>query len=282
MAISTVNSPELTQEQVQKILVKPLEQASIFLAASPRIFDTNGSAIRIPKLGAPTTPAWHGQNELITEQDPTFDEVLLLPDTMKSVKVITRFSNELARQSVVALDTALQDRLVTDVASTLDTAFLGSTGDGISTPQGIFAWADTQELAVTTALDLDILLDAWGLALAANVNTASLQWFLRPTDFTALRKVKDTAGQYLLQPDPTADGVFRLWGSKVNISNRVPAGNAALLDMAQVAVARDMAPSVKVLTERYADYDQQALRVIARYDAQPLNAEAVIKITGLV
>lgn len=282
MAISTVNSPELTQEQVQKILVKPLEQASIFLAAGPRIFDTNGSAIRIPKLGAPTSPAWHGQNELITEQDPTFDEVLLLPDTMKSVKVITRFSNELARQSVVALDTALQDRLVTDVASTLDTAFLGSTGDGISTPQGIFAWADTQELAVTTALDLDILLDAWGLALAANVNTASLQWFLRPTDFTALRKVKDTAGQYLLQPDPTADGVFRLWGSKVNISNRVPAGNAALVDMAQVAVARDMAPSVKVLTERYADYDQQALRVIARYDAQPLNAEAVIKITGLV
>lgn len=282
MAVSTSTAPELTAEQVQKILVKPLEETSIFLASGPRIFDTNGSAVRIPKMGGPITPAWHGENELITEQDPTFDEVLLLPDTMKSVKVITRFSNELARQSVVALDTALQDRLVTDVASTLDTAFLGSTGDGITTPQGIFAWAGTQELAVTTALDLDILLDAWGLALAANVNTASLQWFLRPNDFTALRKVKDTAGQYLLQPDPTADGVFRLWGSKVNISNRVPAGNAALVDMAQVAVARDMAPSVKVLTERYADYDQQALRVIARYDAQPLNAEAVIKITGLV
>ena len=282
MAVSTVNAPELTQEQVQKILVKPLEQASIFLAAGPRIFDTNGSAIRIPKLGGPTAPAWHGQNELITEQDPTFDEVLLLPDTMKSVKVITRFSNELARQSVVALDTALQDRLVTDVASTLDTAFLGSTGDGITTPQGIFAWAGTQEVEATTAaLDLDMLLDAWGLALAANVNTAALQWFLRPGDFTKLRKVKDTSGQYLLQPDPTADGVFRLWGSKVNITSRVPAGNAALVDMTQVAVARDMAPSVKVLTERYADYDQQALRVIARYDAQPLNAEAVVKITGI-
>lgn len=282
MAVSTTTAPELTQEQVQKILVKPLEQASIFLAAGPRIFDTNGSAIRIPKLGGPTAPAWHGQNELITEQDPTFDEVLLLPDTMKSVKVITRFSNELARQSVVALDTALQDRLVTDVASTLDTAFLGSTGDGITTPQGIFAWAGTQEVdAATTALDLDMLLDAWGLALAANVNTAALQWFLRPGDFTKLRKVKDTSGQYLLQPDPTADGVFRLWGSKVNITSRVPAGNAALVDMTQVAVARDMAPSVKVLTERYADYDQQALRVIARYDAQPLNAEAVVKITGI-
>lgn len=282
MAVSTINSPELTSEQVQKILVKPLEQQSVFLAAGPRIFDSNGSSIRIPKLGGPIVPAWHGQNELITEQDPTFDEVLLLPDTMKSVKVITRFSNELARQSIVALDSALQDRLVTDVASTIDSAFLGATGDGITTPQGLFAWEDTQEVAITAALDLDVLLDAWGLALAADVNTTTLQWFMRPTDFTGLRKVKDTNGQYLLQPDPTADGVFRLWGSKVNITKRVPAGNAALVDMAQVAVARDLAPSVKVLTERYADYDQQALRVIARYDVKPLNAEAVVKITGIV
>lgn len=282
MAVSTTTASELTAEQVQKVLVQPLAEQSIFLAAGPRIFDTNGSAVRIPKMGGPITPAWHGQNEQITEQDPTFDEVLLLPDTMKSVKVITRFSNELARQSIVALDSALQDRLVTDVAATLDSAFFGSTGDGISTPQGMLAWAGTQEVdGATGALTLDMLLDAWGLALAANVNLASLQWFMRPENFTALRKVKDTAGQYLLQPDPTADGVFRLWGSKVNITTRVEAGNVALADMSQVAVARDLAPSVKLLTERYADYDQQALRVVARYDAKPLNPEAVVIIKDL-
>ena len=49
-----------------------------------------------------------------------FDEVMLLPSTMKSVEVITRFTNELARQSVVALDAALRDRLVQDVAKKLD------------------------------------------------------------------------------------------------------------------------------------------------------------------
>lgn len=283
MAVSTTTAPELTQEQVQKILVQPLEAQSIFLASGPRIFDTNGSAVRIPKLGAATAPAWHGQNELIGEVDPTFDEVLLLPDTMKSVKVITRFSNELARQSIVALDTALQDRLVTDVAATIDTAFFGSTGDGITTPQGMLAWAGTQSVdATTTALDLDMLLDAWGLALSANVDVTKLQWFMRPENFIALRKVKDLQDRYLLQSDPTEDGVFRLWGSKVNITKRIDAGNVALADMSQVAVARDMAPSVKLLTERYADYDQQALRVIARYDVKPLNAEAVVKIVNLV
>jgi hypothetical protein len=51
MALSTVNSPELTQEQVQRILIKPLEQASVFLAAGPRSFDvTAAGVVRTPKL----------------------------------------------------------------------------------------------------------------------------------------------------------------------------------------------------------------------------------------
>ena len=86
MALSTTNSPELTQEQVQRILIQPLTAASTFLASGPRIFDTDGNQIRIPTLAGMTTPAWHGENELITEVEPDFGEVTLLPSTMKSVK----------------------------------------------------------------------------------------------------------------------------------------------------------------------------------------------------
>lgn len=290
MAVSTSTAPELTTEQVQKILVQPLEQKSLFLASGPRIFDSNGSQIRIPKMGGPTAPAWHGENELITEQDATFDEVVLLPSTMKSIKVITRYSNELARQSIVSLDAALKDRLVTDVAATLDTAFFGSTGDGITTPQGMLAWVGTQTVdAGGEAIDLDILLDAWGKALAANVDMTKLRWFMRPGAFTALRKIKEATGsnKYVLTPDASQDGVFRLFGTQVVITSRLPLDaetqqSVVLADMSQVAVARDLAPTVKVLTERYADYDQQALRVIARYDVGTLNPEAVVKITNVL
>ncbi|MGG5172675.1 phage major capsid protein [Pseudarthrobacter sp. J1738] len=290
MANSTSTAPELTAEQVQAILVQPLEAASLFLASGPRIFDTNGSQIRIPKMGAATSPAWHGENDLITEQDATFDEVVLLPSTMKSVKVITRYSNELARQSIVALDAALKDRLVADVASTIDAAFFGSAGDGIASPKGILGWAGTQVVdAAGAAISLDLLLDAWGKALAANVNIAGLRWFMRPEAFTALRKIKQGTGsnQYVLTPDATADGVFRLFGTQVVITNRLPLDgesqqSVVLADMSQVAVARDLAPSVKVLTETYAAYDQQALRVIARYDVGALNPEAIVKITNVL
>lgn len=289
MAVSTSTANELTAEQVQKILVQPLEDKSLFLAAGPRIFDTNGSQVRIPKLGGPTTPAWHGENEQITEQDPSFDEIVLLPSTMKSVKVLTRYSNEMARQSVVALDAALRDRLVTDVAATIDAQLFSATGDGITQPKGILAWDNTQRIDAAGAdLDLDALVDAWGTALAANVDTTRLRWFMRPEAFTALRKIKQGSGsnQYVLTPDATADGVFRLFGSQVIITNRLPRNeeeqqSVVLADFTQVAVARDQAPTVKILDQTFGDYDQQAIRVTARYDAAPLNPEAVVIIEGL-
>lgn len=289
MVNTTATATELTAEQVQRILVRPLETASVFMAAGPRVFDTNGSQVRIPKMGGPITdPGWTAESEAIPERDAEFDEVTLLPSTMKSVKVITRFSNELARQSVVALDAALRDRLVTDVAAKLDGQLLSATGDGVTTPRGIFAYPGTSKLTAVGDLTLDTLHDAWATALAANVNMSGLKWFLTPRDFSKLRKIKDAAERYQLQPDPTQDGVFRLLGAPVVITPRLPdttgatpTGRAALVDMSQVALARDLAPSVKVLTERYADYDEQALRVVARYDAAPLNAQAVVTIEGI-
>ena len=278
---------ELTAEQVARILVKPLEAASVFLAAGPRIFDTAGP-LRIPKAPKASDVSFVGENELIPEVNPDFDEVQLLPSTMKSLKTLTRYSNELARQSVVALDAALKDRLVADVAAKLDAQLLSASGDGTTTPKGLFAWAGTQNVAVNGALTLDHLLTAWGLALSANVTMGSLKWVLTPGDFVALRKVKDTTGQYLLQVDPTADGVFRLWGAPVIVSARIPnttgaspTGRAALVDFSQIAVARDAAPSVKILDQTFGDYDQQAIRVTARYDAAPLNPEAVVTLTGI-
>lgn len=287
MALDTASAPELTAEQVQRILVQPLEQQSVFLASGPRVFDS-ANQIRIPKLGGPTNPAWYGENEQITDEDVEFDEVTLLPSTMKSVKVLTRFSNELARQSVVSLDAALKDRLVRDVAAKIDGQFFSASGDGITTPKGMFAWSGTQDLPVGGALSLDDLHDAEGLVLGANVDPSRVRWFMTSREFVGLRKVKDTQGRYIVQPDATEAGAYRLLGHGVSIVNRIPdttgatpTGRAALVDMSQVAVARDQAPSVKILDQTYGDYDQMALRVTARYDVAPLNPQAVVKLTGI-
>lgn len=282
MTNTTVTAGELTYEQVRSILVQPLEAKSKFLAAGPTIFDTAGP-LRLPKMGAATDPDWIGEAEQITEVEGDFDEVSLMPSTMKSVKVITRYSNELARQSVVSLDSALKARLVKDVADKIDGQFFGASGDGVTTPKGLFAYAGQRlETGASYALTLDTLHDAEALALEADVNVDALKWVLRPSDLVALRKVKQGTGSnaYVLQPDVTRANGYTLLGKPVVVTNRIPVDHAALVDFSQIAVARDLAPSVKVLTERYADTDEQGIRVVARYDVAPLNDEAVIQITA--
>ena len=44
-------------------------------------------------------------------------------------------------------------------------------------------------------------------------------------------------------------------------------------------MARDLAPRVTLLAERYAEYDEQAIRVVTRYDLGLLHPEGVIVLT---
>ncbi len=139
---TTTANPELLQTQVAQLLVQPLEAASVVLASGVRIFDTAGP-LRIPKLTAGASVGFVAESALIPEADVDFGEVTLMPSTLKSLKVLIRFSNELLRQSVVALDAVLKQRLVTDVSNALDDALL--TGAGTSnTITGIINQASVQ------------------------------------------------------------------------------------------------------------------------------------------
>lgn len=79
----------------------------------------------------------------------------------------------------------------------------------------------------------------------------------------------------MLEPDLTADATYRLLGVPVTITNELPEGTVILADMSNMAIARDVSPSVTVLTERYAEYDQVGLRVVIRHDLGLLHPEAV-------
>src|SRR5690606_12759306 len=119
----------------------------------------------------------------------------------------------------------------------------------------------TAELDLTTA---DTFLDALALTTAAEVTPN--RWFLNGTDFITVRKLKDNAGKYLLESDLTKDTTYRLFGIPVTVTNKVPAGSAILADTSQIAVVRDVNPSITVLTERYAEFDEVGIRVVCRYD----------------
>ena len=116
MVNSTTTANELIQEQVASILVQPLEAASVVLSSGPRIFDSS-EPLRIPRLVSGFTPAFVAENAEIPESDADFGELTLMPSDRKGIKALTRFSNELLRQSHVSLDSVMKARLVTDVGA---------------------------------------------------------------------------------------------------------------------------------------------------------------------
>lgn len=384
MTATTAANPELLADQVSQLLVQPLEAASVVLSSGPRIFDTAG-VLRIPKLTQSSTVGFVGENEEIpSDHDTTFDEITLMPTNRKSIKVIERYSRELARQSVIGIDATLKNRLVKVVSDKLDDALLVGKGQATNevqvvtvngTPTGgtftlTFRGATTSGLAhnvaasaVQTALqglstigssnatvsgsnggpftvtfaaglaatavdqitangasltggtdptvtvattaegeaangitglvnqtgvqagdldtaDADSLLD--GIALASAAEVMPNRWFVNGTDFIALRKLKEdgSSAKYLLESDVTAGPTYRLFGIPVTVTNKLPVGTAILADMSQVAIARDEAPSVTILSERYAEFDQLGIRITTRYDLGLLHPEAVIVLTA--
>jgi HK97 family phage major capsid protein len=278
MPESIAANPQLTAEQVVAILVQPLEKASVVLAAGPRIFDSHGDPLRVPKLtGWSDEPGFVAENAAIGDVDATTDELVLLPSTLKSVKVLTKISNELARHSVVNIANALRDSLVRRVAGVLDDAFL--TGDGTG---DTIAGLVEQAGVLTGDLDLaggnlDWAHDAIGLQLAEEV--VGNRWFFNSADFVALRKLKDGNDRYFVQPDVTQAAAYSLLGIPITVTNRLSTGTALLVDMNMIAVGRDLAPSVTLLTETFAANDQLGIRVVARYDIGLLHAEGVVVLT---
>ncbi|WP_241472646.1 phage major capsid protein [Mycolicibacterium neoaurum] len=282
MAIEvTANNGTLLQSQVADILVNPLAQASTFLAAGPQIFDTSDQ-LRIPRIASGVAAGFVGEGAQITDGDVAFDEVTLLPSTLKSLKVLVRFSNEMARQSVVALDATLKSTLVTNVAEALDAALWDGAGTS-NTVKGILR-ATGIATGTLDLTDADSLID--GLATAQGNHVSPTHWVMTPASFAALRKLKvgTTDARYIFDPSTIQDGTaFQLFGLPVIITANIPAVTAknrvALVDFSKVAVARDLDADVKLLDQTWGDLDSVGIRVVTRYDVGLLQPKAVTLLT---
>ncbi|MFV8237457.1 MULTISPECIES: phage major capsid protein [Mycobacteroides] len=282
MAIEvTSGNTTLLQSQVASMLVNQLTQESTFLGAGPQVFDTHDQ-LRIPRIASGVSAGFVGEGVQISDGDVSFDEVTLLPSTLKSLKVLVRFSNEMARQSVIALDATLRTTLVTNVAQALDAALWDGAGTS-NTIKGILK----QTGIATGVLDLtdaDSLID--GLATAQGNKVVPSHWVMTSASFAKLRKLKvgTTDARYIFDPSTIQNGTsFQLFGLPVIITDNIPDATAkarvALVDFSKVAVARDVDAEVKLLDQTWGDYDSVGLRVVTRYDVGLLQAKAVTLLT---
>ncbi|KQH79401.1 capsid protein [Mycobacterium gordonae] len=200
----------------------------------------------MPRIASGASAGFYAAGAQISESNASFDEVQLLPSSLKGIKSLTKVSNELIRQAthtVGALDTVLSTRLVTDVSNVLDAALYDGTGAS-DTIKGIL-----RQTGITTGtLDLtevDSLID--GLAAAQGNHVAPTHWVMTPASFAAIRKVKvgSDDNRYVIEPNTIQNGVnFQLLGLPVIITDYIPAASAkkrvALVDFSKVALSANL------------------------------------------
>jgi HK97 family phage major capsid protein len=277
----TSGNSTLIQSQVASLLVQPLEQASTFLSAGPVVLDSS-SPVRVPRIVNGVTAGFVAEGAQISDGDVAFDEVTLLPSTLKGLKVLVKLSNELIRTSVVGLESVLRTRLVTDVANALDAALWDGTGAS-NTIKGILRATGI----ATGTLDLtdpDSLID--GLALTQGNKVTPSHWVMTAASFAAIRKVKvgTTDKRYVIDPNTIQDATdLRLLGLPVIVTDNIPAAatkqRVALVDFSKVVVARDVNAEVKILDQTWGDYDSIGIRVVSRWYTALLQAKAVTLLT---
>ena len=211
------------------------------------------------------------------DSDDSFGQV-----TIGSFKLGTtiKVSEELINDSVFDLENYISKEFARRIGSREEEAFF--TGDGNGKPLGFLAANGGAEVGVTaasaTAITADEIIDLYySLKTPYRKNAV---WILNDATVKAVRKLKDSTGQYLWQPALTEGTPDKLLGRPVYTSAYMPTAAAgaktiAFGDFKYYWIADRQGRSFRRLNELYATTGQVGFLGSQRVDGKLILSEAV-------
>ncbi|WP_303202479.1 phage major capsid protein [Raoultibacter timonensis] len=165
---------------------------------------------------------------------------------------LTKVSRSLMNSSDVDLVSFVVDDMAMKIARWLEKELLIGTASKIS---GLSTCSQTVTAAAGSAVTMDELIDLQDAII--DFYQANAMWIMNRKTRTAIRKLKDADGRYLLQNDVTSPFGKTLLGKPVYTSDNMPemaAGKAAIFygDFSGLAVKFAEEPTIQVLNELYA------------------------------
>lgn len=180
----------------------------------------SGEDIKVPVESTRPLATAIAEGTSITELDPTFSNITL---KSQKVAVLTKISRELMQDSGIDIMGYLGRTLGTSVGIRVNN--LLTVGTGTTVPNGIVTAAGSGVVggtAVSGAFTADNLID-----LAHSVDGAYVRlggaFMMRRASIGAVRKLKDTAGNYLFAPAATVGSPDTLLGFPIVENPDVPA-----------------------------------------------------------
>jgi len=181
------------------------------LETSTILNTAGGENLQIPSLSAYSTGTVSSEAAAIGESDPTFNAFKTLGAYKYS------FLTQISREMVEDAGVDILGFLATQTGNALGYAVNGAltTGTGTTQPTGIVTAAGsgiTGGTGVSGAFTADNLIDLVYSVDTAGRTLPGTGWQMNAQAISAVRKLKDTAGQYLFSPSLTADARDLLLG----------------------------------------------------------------------
>jgi HK97 family phage major capsid protein len=266
----------LVPDEFERNLVEALEEENIFRRLANVITTSSGDR-KIPVVASKGTASWIDEEGAIPESDDSFGQVSI---GAYKLGTLIKVSEELLNDSVFNLESYISREFARRIGNKEEESFFG--GDGSGKPTGILAATGGAQLGVTTAgataITLDEVLDLFYSLKAPYRNKAV--FVMNDSTVKAIRKLKDSQGQYLWQPSIQAGTPDTILNRPLYTSAYVPAIAAAAKtvafgDFSYYWVADRQGRVFKRLNELYAATGQVGFIATQRVDGKLILPEAV-------
>ncbi len=266
----------LVPDEYERTLVEALEEENVFRQLANVIRTSSGDR-KIPVVATKGTASWIDEEGAYTESDDSFGQVSI---GAYKVGTMIKVSEELLNDSVFDLESYIAKEFARRIGAKEEEAFF--TGDGSGKPLGVLAATGGAETGVTaassTAITADELMDLF-YSLKSPYRKKAV-WVLNDSTIKAVRKLKDSTGQYLWQPSLMAGTPDTLLGRPVKTSAYMPviaagAKTIAFGDFSYYWIADRQGRSFKRLNELYAANGQVGFLGSQRVDGKLVLSEAV-------
>ncbi len=265
----------LVPDEYEKKLVEAL-QDEVFFRSLATVIRTSSGDRKIPIVTSKGEAAWIDEGGQFPESDDSFGQT-----SIGAYKLATmiKMSDELLNDSVFNIEQYISKEFGRRIGTKEEEAFF--IGDGQGKPVGLFnaaGGAETGVTAASTSITFDDVMDLYYSLRAPYRNKAS--WLLNDSTVKALRKLKDSNGNYIWQPSVREGEPDRILNRPYRTSIYVPElaeGNRVMAfgDYSYYWIADRQGRSFKRLNELYAATGQVGFLACERVDGKLILSEAV-------
>lgn len=270
----TANGAAIPTTVARKIIEIVKDRSPILALATP--YNVKGNLV-IP-VEDPTGGITAGYADEFVITDGTAEKLTSITLSGFLIKGLSKVSKSLLNNSDLDLFNYVIRKMADAMIDKLELEYLIGTNNKIEGIKGGMTQDMTVTAASATALTADELIDTQDKVIDAYQGKCI--WIMNSKTRTAIRKLKDGQGNYLLERDFTAKWGWRLLGRDVYTTDNMPAMAAGAYaiyygDMSGLAskIVEDI--DITVLLEKYAEEHAIGVVAFAEVDAKIENKQKI-------